>query len=112
MTDEAKTLSKIARETFQAAADKGWMRTNTWDKVAAAVEAEVLRRQAADTESLRADAARYRRLRHSLSGESGCSHTQMPRISAPFPYPPGEVTYTTQGLDETLDRIMAAEGKE
>lgn len=59
-------------------------------------------------DGLRVDAERYRALRHSLSGQQHCSHTEMPCISDPIsPF----VTYTPDGLDAAIDAALSA-GKE
>lgn len=58
-----------------------------------------------ELEALRRDAARYRALRHSLSGCDGCSHTQMPRISVPLR---DDMTYTPDGLDAAIDAVIAS----
>lgn len=63
-----------------------------------------LRSILAENEALRKDAERYRTLRHSLSNEPGCSHTDMPKVSVPFSLC---ATYMPIGLDRALDVIIA-----
>lgn len=64
-----------------------------------------LRRLRAENAELAKDAGRYRAIRHSLSRQQRCSHTEMPCISDPIsPF----VTYTPEGLDTAIDTAMAA----
>lgn len=64
-----------------------------------------LRRLRAENAELAKDAGRYRAIRNSLSGQQGCSHTEMPCISDPIsPF----VTYTPDALDTAIDTAMAA----
>lgn len=74
MTEEVKTLGQILNEADEWDSFP-WERMPAAERalnerMAAAVEAEVLRRQAAEVEALRADAARYRWLREQIKSGS------------------------------------------
>jgi hypothetical protein len=117
MTPEASRLVEECKRLFREAmhlsahdsptihdprATRVWKIVRATDATDAAIEA--LASLIPPAEEAR-DAVRYRCLRHSLSGQAGCSHTRMPRIENPF-YIKGAVTYLPHGLDQALDTII------
>lgn len=108
LAEEAKRMMiDFAEEVWQAGKD-GFR----CDSIASCRESRcraesAIEALASQAESEARDAARWRTLRHSLSGEAGCSHTKMPSITDPFN---SMLTYLPHSLDQTLDAIIAERG--